>query len=74
MYKDILVTINLLPHVLLLKNKNTGNKTGVICWFFQERNCKYPSCHKTAGTCVRIVMESIFQRIVLRKTIQKKTS
>ena len=40
------------------KLKNSGNKTGVNCRFFQEGNCKYPSHHKTAGTFFRHVCEN----------------
>ena len=40
------------------KSKNSGNKTGVNCRFFQEGNCKYPSHHKTAGTFFRHVCEN----------------
>ena len=59
MHRDILVNISFLPHVLLSKNKkNTGNKTGVNCRFFQEGNCKYPFHHKTAGTFFRHVCEN----------------
>ena len=40
------------------KNKTSYSKNGVICRYFQEGTCKYPTHHKTAGQFYRHACEN----------------
>ena len=76
MHKDILVTISLLPHVLLLKNqKLLATKLGLTVISFRKGIVNIPPTTKllvlSSDMCVKIVMEPIYQEIVLRRIVQK---
>ena len=55
------------------KNKTSYSKNGVICRYFQEGTCKYPTHHKIADLAnsidmsVKIGKVHMLQKIVIRK-------
>ena len=73
MHKDTLVKINLLPHVLLLKNKKTVAPK-MVSTVGSFRNCKYPTHRKTAGTFFRHVCENCDRTHMSKNCAQKNIS
>ena len=79
MLKDILVTIKLLPHALLLKNKkNLAIRLVSIVGSSRKEIANILLITKllvfSSDMFVKIVMEPIFQKLVLKKIIQKTSS